>query len=179
MRKREKKKTTKTLQHSFLIGYLYITGFQNERQFHLIYCLTELKLDPKENNMIEMKNISIFYSLSLSATYHSCWFYDERSVCFFLLLFIQNPRNIVGKLLKLKFRRLSHKRHVLGSHSWLLSQMSDNVWVERGEKKRLVWYARAAYQVFTILLLHFPLLKEYSYSPVIPLERAALYVDSE
>lgn len=36
----------------------------------------------------------------------------------------------------------------------------------------------AAYQMFTILLLHFPLLKEYSNSPTIPLERAALYVDS-
>lgn len=46
----------KPLQHSFLIDYLYITGLQNERQFHLIYCLTELKLDPKENNMTEMKS---------------------------------------------------------------------------------------------------------------------------
>lgn len=76
MRKRKKK----NLHHSFLIGYLYITGFQNERQFHLIYCLTELKLDPKENNTIEMKSTFPFstLSLSLSATYLR--FYDERSV---------------------------------------------------------------------------------------------------
>lgn len=60
----------KPLKHSFLIGYLYITGLQNERQFHLIYCLTELKLDPKKNNVTEMK--STFPFSAFSATYHSC-----------------------------------------------------------------------------------------------------------
>ena len=88
MRKREKKKTTKTLQHSFLIGYLYITGFQNERQFHLIYCLTELKLDPKENNMIEMKNISIFYSLSLSLPPIIAVDSMTKEVCVFFFFFL-------------------------------------------------------------------------------------------
>lgn len=72
---------------------------------------------------------------------------------------------------------------MLGSHSRLLSQMSDNVCVELGRKKKKACHFLdvdlcAAYQMFTILLLHFPLLKEYSNSPTIPLERAALYVDS-
>lgn len=48
---------------NFLIGYLYITGLQNERQFHLIYCLTELKLDPKENNIIENNRKEIHISI--------------------------------------------------------------------------------------------------------------------
>lgn len=52
----------------------------------------------------------------------------------------------------------------------------------REEKKKARHFLEAdlcaAYQMFTILLLHFPLLKEYSNSPTIPLERAALYVDS-
>ena len=73
-----------------MIGYLYITGFQNERQFHLIYCLTELKLDPKENNMIEMKSTFPFSTLSLSPPP----ILDSmmKEVFFFCLLFIQKSQ---------------------------------------------------------------------------------------
>lgn len=95
-----------------MIGYLYIIDPQNECQFCLISCLTELKLDPKENNMIERKSTFSFLS---PATYHNSF-----NECFI-------SKCIVGKLLTPEFKRLSQKRLVLDSFSRLLSQMSDNI----------------------------------------------------
>ena len=116
MRRREKKKP---LQHSFLIGYLYITALQNERQFHLIYCLTELKLDPKENNTIEMKSTFPFF-LPLRSPPPIIVVDSMTKEVFYLNLREHSYRKLFTDL-------NSQKRHALSSYSPPLSQMSDNV----------------------------------------------------
>lgn len=63
-RKKKKRKAEALLFDWPSVGC--ISGLLNEHQFHLIYCLTEFKLDPKESCKIEMKSYIFLPLLSIN-----------------------------------------------------------------------------------------------------------------